>query len=124
VATTNLGNFVQAVNQIIDGIAEDVSERIEDGLDRSQDYLKRELKKASPVDTGEYAASWKTGASGRGYRRIINDRKVKWRGRYTHLAGILEYSTNHSRPHIETTRRNARRQIIEILKESIGGKNG
>ena len=120
-ATTDLGNFTKQVEKLLDEYAKDMSKAVEDGLDQAQDYLIEVLKKASP-GTGDYKSHWKAGQSGKGYRRVINDKTVPWNGKQQSLAGILEYSTKHSSPHIESTRRKARPKIMKILKESI--KNG
>ena len=122
-ATTNLGDFTKSLEKILDEYKKDVTKSLEGGLDEAQDYLTEQLKAASPKRTGDYAAHWKPGSKGEGYRTVKNDKIVEWKnGHDKHLAGILEYSTNHSKPHIESTRRKARPKIIKILKESI--KNG
>lgn len=120
-ATTDLGNFTKQIEKLLDEYQKDLSDALEGGLDKSQEYLIEELKKASP-GTGDYKSHWKAGESGKGYRRVINDKTVPWNGKQQSLAGILEYSTNHCSPHIESTRRKARPKIMKILKESI--KNG
>lgn len=120
-ATVNPGDFTKQIEKILDEYQKDVTENLEKGLDEAQDLLISELKNASP-GTGDYASHWKAGDSGKGYRRVINDKTVPWNGKQQSLAGILEYSTNHSSPHIESTRRKARPKIIKILKDSI--KNG
>lgn len=121
-ATANLGDFTKSIEKILETYQKDVTESLESGLDDAQDYLTEELNSESPKETGDYADHWKPGTSGKGYRRVINDKKVAWNGKQTHLAGILEYSTKHSKPHIENTRRKARPKIMKILKDSI--KNG
>lgn len=122
-ATTSLSDFSKAIERVLDQYEKDVSEALEPGLDKSQNLLISQLKEASPKNTGDYASHWKKGSSGKGYRTVINDKTVRWKnGHDQHLAGILEYSTNHSSPHIESTRRKVRPKIMKILKESI--KNG
>ena len=120
-ATASLGNFTKQIEKILDEYQKDVTEDLEKGLDEAQDYLIGQLKAASP-GSGDYKDHWKEGKSGKGYRRVINDKTVPWNGKQQSLAGILEYSTNHGSPHIEATRRKARPKIMKILKESI--KNG
>lgn len=120
-ATANLGDFTKQIEKILDDYQKDVSDNLEHGLDEAQDLLISELKTASP-GTGDYKNHWKAGESGKGYRRVINDKTVPWNGKQQSLAGILEYSTKHSKPHIESTRRKARPKIMKILKDSI--KNG
>lgn len=120
-ATANLGNFTKQIEKILEEYQQDVTANLEKGLDEAQNLLISELKTASP-GTGDYKSHWKAGDSGKGYRRVINDKTVPWNGKQQSLAGILEYSTKHSSPHIESTRRKARPKIMKILKESI--KNG
>ena len=120
-ATTSLSNFAKTIERMLEEYQADVTEALEDGLDKAQNYLINELKQASPGN-GDYISHWKKGESGKGYRRVINDKTVPWKGKQQSLAGILEYSTNHSSPHIESTRRKVRPKIMKILKESI--KNG
>lgn len=131
-ASTGLGNFTKQIEKILDEYQKDVSESLERGLDEAQIYLIGVLKRASPVgeSNDHYAGHWKKGDDNhQGFRTVKNDKKVPMsRNTYlnvahdSHLAGILEYSTNHSVPHIEATRRKARPKIMKILKESI--KNG
>lgn len=118
-ATTDLGNFAKSIEKILDDYTKDMSEAVESGLDQSQDYLIQELQAASPSKTGDYKSHWKPGTSGKGYRRVVNDKKVPWNGKMQALAGILEYSTKHAKPHIEATRRKARPKIMKILKDSF-----
>jgi len=120
-ATANLGNFTKQIEKILEEYQQDVTANLEKGLDEAQNLLISELKTASP-GTGDYKSHWKAGDSGKGYRRVINDKTVPWNGKQQSLAGILEYSTKHSKPHIETTKRKARPKIMQILKDSI--KNG
>lgn len=120
-ATTNLGDFTKQIEKILDEYQKDVTESLESGLDQAQNLLIEELKSASP-GSGDYKGHWKAGTSGKGYRRVINDKTVSWHGKQQSLAGILEYSTKHSKTHIEATRRKARPKIMKILKDSI--KNG
>ena len=119
-ATVSLSNFTKTVEKILDQYKEDVSAAVEPGLDEAEKYLIQELKSASPKDTGDYASHWQESSRSQGYRAIKNDKKVEWKnGHDQHLAGILEYSTNHAKPHIESTRRKARPKILKMLKESI-----
>ena len=124
--STNLGDFTKQVDKFLEDCTKDVSENLEKGLDEAQEYLIDQLKAASPKKTGDYANHWKKGISGKGYRKVINDKRVKMSKktyRYVahdqHLAGILEYSTNHNHPHIEATKRASRRKILQILKDSV-----
>ncbi len=119
---TDLGNFAKSIEKILDDYTEDMSKAVESGLDQAQDYLVEELRSASPSQTGDYKSHWKAGSAGKGYRRVKNDKLVPWNGKMQPLAGILEYSTRHAKPHIESTRRKARPKIMKILKDSI--KNG
>lgn len=118
-ATTNVGNFAKSVEKILADYEKDVTESLEAGLDESQDLLVDALKEASPAKTGDYAAHWKPGKSVKGIRIIENDKTVLWNGKQQPLAGILEYSTKHARPHIEKTRRETRPKIMKILKKAI-----
>ncbi|MBR6090858.1 MAG: hypothetical protein IKP86_13055, partial [Anaerolineaceae bacterium] len=77
-ATTNLGDFSKAIEKILDEYLQDVTESLEGGLDEAQDYLIEQLQAASPENTGDYRSHWKTGESGKGYRRVINDKTVPW----------------------------------------------
>lgn len=122
--SVGLTNFTKSIEKILDQYQKDVSEALEPGLDEAQEYLIDQLKAASPTVEGDYKNHWKAGESGKGYRRVINDKTVKWNGKQQHLAGILEYSTHHGKhsPHIEKTKRASRKKIMKILKESI--KNG
>ena len=118
-ATVSPLNFSKTIEKILDQYQQDVTESLEAGLDEAQDLLIKELQEASPKKTGDYAKHWKAGTGGKGYRRVINDKQVTWNGKSTHLAGILEYSTKHSHPHVQATRTKARPKIMRILKESI-----
>lgn len=118
-ARTNPGNFISAVEKFLDSVQQDVTENIEKGLDESQKFLLQALVAASPHKTHDYENHWKPIQGGKGYRRVINDKTVPWKGKQQSLAGILEYSTKHAKPHIEATRRKVRPDILRILKESI-----
>ncbi|MBQ6519475.1 MAG: hypothetical protein IJI14_12195 [Anaerolineaceae bacterium] len=129
-AATNLGDFTKAIDKFLDQCEKDVGENLESGLDEAQEYLIDKLKEASPKQTGDYAKHWKKWAYGKGYRLIANDKQVKMSQKTyrnvahdKHLAGILEYSTYHNAPHIESTKRKARPKILKILKESITKDN-
>ena len=119
-STVSLTDFTKQVDKFLEDCTKDVSENLEEGLDEAQGYLIDQMRSASPKETGDYAAHWHEGKSGKGYRRVVNDKKVEWKnGHDTHLAGILEYSTNHNHPHIEATKRASRRKILQILKDSV-----
>ena len=119
-ATVNLTDFTRQIDKFLENCEKDVEGNLEKGLDESQTYLINQLKAASPKRTGDYESHWHEGTSGKGFRRIVNDKTVAWEnGHDQHLAGILEYSTNHSKPHIETTKQASRKKILQILKESI-----
>ena len=118
-ATVDLTNFTKQIDKILEDCAKDVTDSLEKGLDEAQGYLIEQMKSASPKDTGDYAAHWHAGTSGKGYRRVVNDKMVQWNGKPTHLAGILEYSTNHSSKHIEATKRSSRKKILQLLEDSI-----
>ena len=123
-ASTNLTDFTKAIDKFLDQCEKEVGENLESGLDEAQNYLLNQLQDASPRKTGDYAAHWKPSGKGKGYRVIKNDKLVEWKnGHDKHLAGILEYSTRHSKPHIESTKRKARPKILKILKESITKDN-
>lgn len=127
--TTKPGDFTKAIDKFLEKCEKEVGENLESGLDEAQDYLIEKLKENSPKDTGDYADHWKKWAYGKGFRLVANDKRVKMSKKTyrnvahdQHLAGILEYSTYHSNPHIEETKRKARPKIMKILKDSI--KNG
>lgn len=117
-ATVSTANFTRTIEKILEEYKEDVSQAVEAGLDEAQNYLIDQMRAASP-GTGDYKSHWQKGQSDKGYRRVINDKMVEWKGKQTHLAGILEYSTKHAKPHIERTKRAARKTILQMLKESI-----
>ena len=117
-ATVTTENFTRTIEKILDQYKADVSAAVEPGLDEAQQFLIDQLQAASP-GKGDYRSHWQKGQSGKGYRRVINDKMVLWKGKKTHLAGILEYSTKHAKPHIEKTKRASRKQILQLLKDSI-----
>ena len=116
--TVSFRSITTEIEKILEEYQKDVTTEIETGLDAAQKVLIEELKKASP-GKGDYKDHWKAGESGKGYRRVINDKMVEWKGKPNSLAGILEYSTKHSKPHIESTKRKTKPRILKILKESI-----
>lgn len=120
---TDLGNFITSIENILDKYADDKTEALEKGLDEAQNYMIQTLKDGSPSNTGDYRNHWKPGESGKGYRRVINDKTVAWKGKQQSLAKILEYSTKHSKPHVEEIKRKDRPKIMRILKESIQKTN-
>lgn len=118
-ARCNVSDFTGAVEKLLDQYSQDLSSAVESGLDEAEKYLINQMIEASPKETGDYKSHWKAGTSGKGYRRVVNDKTVPWKGRQQSLAGILEYSTQHGKPHIEATRRKARPKILKILKDNI-----
>ena len=116
--TVSFRSITTEIEKILEEYQKDVTTAVETGLDDAQNLLINELKTASP-GSGDYKSHWKAGDSGKGYRRVINDKTVPWNGKQQSLAGILEYSTKHSKPHIEKTKRQAKQKILKIIKESI-----
>lgn len=93
-------------------------------VQKAAEYLKEELEKNSPTDSGEYAKSWaiKTKYSDRRY--VGNTKIVENDGEDVALSDLLEYSDNHAKPHIRKTYDSCEQQIYQIIENEInnGGK--
>lgn len=124
---TSLSNLASDIQNVVNAYRDAVLGAIGDGVQESAELFVDEVKKVSPVDTGEYKRSWKIKPMRKAkyVRYIGNTKKVK--AHYTDseptipLINILEFSSNPSkhRPHVGKAVNNSKDQIINLIASKI-----
>lgn len=84
-----------AIGEILEEYNETIFKATEEGLTKAEKVLIRNLKAASPKNTGTYAKSWKgTGKKYKLKRVVGNTVAVRGKkGKEIALSNVLEYST-------------------------------
>lgn len=124
---TSLSNLGADIQNVVNAYRDAVLGAIGDGIQESAELFVNEVKKVSPVDTGEYRRSWKIKPMRKAkyVRYIGNTKKVK--AHYTDseptipLINILEFSSNprKHRPHVGKAVNNSKDQIINLIASKI-----
>jgi hypothetical protein len=125
---TTLTDLVTDIQEIVKAYRSDVLESIEKSIDDCGDIFIKEAQKVSPVDTGEYKASWakKKLRKAKYVVYVGNTKKVRRNkkdpGRSIPLINILEFGTGwRRRPHVGTALNNSKDQIINTITSGITG---
>lgn len=93
-AKINIDDLEVSIGNILREYGDVVYQATEEGLNAGEKVLIKNLKSASPKDSGKYAKSWKS--KGKKYklkRYVGNTKVVKGKKGEIPLSNILEYST-------------------------------
>lgn len=113
-------NLYEQLAPIMEQYSNQVTTVKELALDKASDYFVEELKKASPVKTGELKDSWTRTKKYKGVRYVGNT-AVASKNKYGYdipLTNIIEYSSK-GNPFIRKTFEENKEKIINIIKETI-----
>lgn len=114
-----------AILDILEEYGDLVYDATEQGLTAAEKVLVKNLKSASPKESGIFAKKWKGKGKKYKMRRYVgNSTTVKGKdGREIPLANILEYSTAHGKPFIKATYEKSipemARAAIEEIKKGV-----
>lgn len=125
---TTLSDLANDIQKIVNTYRSDVLESIQNNIGKCGDIYISEVKKVSPVDTGEYQGSWAKKKKSRAKYVVYigNTKKVKRKHKdptpAIPLINIFEFSTNWRRqPHVGTAVANSKDQIINTISDGIQG---
>ena len=118
---TKIDSLADEITKALREYSDNVFSATEEGLNQAQRYLIRQLRNATPKDTGEFRKGWiGTGKKYKGIRLIGNTKTVKGKkGKEVPLSNIFEFSTTRGKPFIRKTRESAENEIVNILFKKI-----
>ena len=124
-SSVNVGGLDEAIAGILEDYGDVIYQATEEGLAAAEKVLVRNLKAASPKDTGAFAKGWKgTGKKYKLMRFVGNTKTVEGRkAGAIAMANIFEYSTTRGKPFIKKTHENSINEmaaavVAEIKKEA------
>ncbi len=114
-----LDNFGAALKEVLDGITEELYERVDRGLDKAANYAQDKLEAATPEETegatGQTRSSWETNFNYTNVR-YINNTRVNDQG--IPVVNLLEFGSR-GKPFIRKTIEAEQENIINIIKGEI-----
>ena len=110
-----LDNFGAALKEVLDGITEELYERVDRGLDKAANYAQDKLEAATPEETGQTRLSWETNFNYTNVR-YINNTRVNDQG--IPVVNLLEFGSR-GKPFIRKTIEAEQENIINIIKGEI-----
>ena len=117
-----MANFDIIVDEILNEAGMQVAKLTDKAVDEAADLVKAKLENASPSGAGSgghLAAKWKI-KKGAHKRIITNTKKVKGKGGTSvPLVNILEYSTKHGHPFVDSTISRCANDVRRIFEENI-----
>lgn len=117
-----MANFDIIVDEILSEAGMQVAKLTDKAVDEAADLVKGRLESASPSGAGSgghLASKWKI-KKGTHKRIITNTKKVRGKGGTTvPLVNILEYSTKHGHPFIDSTITDCANDVRRIFEENI-----
>ena len=113
-----MANFDIIVDEILNEAGMQVAKLTDKAVDEAADLVKAKLENASPSG-GHLASKWKI-KNGAHKRIITNTKKVKGKGGTSvPLVNILEYSTKHGHPFVDSTISGCANDVRRIFEENI-----
>ena len=117
-----MANFDIIVDEILNEAGMQVAKLTDKAVDEAADLVKGKLESASPSGAGSgghLASKWKIN-KGTHKRIITNTKKVRGKGGTTGpLVNILEYSTKHGHPFVDSTISDCANDVRRIFEENI-----
>ena len=117
-----MANFDIIVDEILEEAGMQVVKLTDKAVDEAADLVKGRLENASPSGAGSgghLASKWKI-KKGAHKRIITNTKKVKGKGGTSvPLVNILEYSTKHGHPFVDSTIAGCANDVRRIFEENI-----
>lgn len=110
-----LENLGAALKEVLNGITEDLYERVDRGLDKAARYTQDKLEAATPVETGQTRFSWEANFNYTNVR-YINNTRVNDQG--IPVVNLLEFGSR-GKPFIRKTIEAEQANIINIIKGEI-----
>lgn len=120
-----MANFDIIVDEILNEAGMQVVKLTDKAVDEAADLVKEKLESASPSGAGSgghLASKWKI-KKGAHKRIITNTKKVRGKGGTSvPLVNILEYSTKHGHPFVDSTITGCADDVRRIFEENINLK--
>lgn len=117
-----MANFDIIVDEILNEAGMQVAKLTDKAVDEAADLVKGKLESASPSGAGSgghLASKWKI-KKGAHKRIITNTKKVRGKGGTSvPLVNILEYSTKHGHPFVDSTISDCANDVRRIFEENI-----
>ena len=117
-----MANFDIIVDEILNEAGMQVVKLTDKAVDEAADLVKEKLESASPSGAGSgghLASKWKI-KKGTHKRIITNTKKVRGKGGTSvPLVNILEYSTKHGHPFVDSTIADCANDVRRIFEENI-----
>ncbi len=120
----DINNLEVEISKIMEEYGDVIFQTTNKAMAAGEKVLIKNLKDASPKDSGEFAKSWK--GKGKKYklkRYVGNTTMVKAKGKEIPLSNILEYSTTRGKPFIaktyESSVKDIARAIVDEIKKGV-----
>lgn len=119
----NIDDLAVSIEELLDDYSDEIYFATEEGLEAAEKILIKNLKEASPKDTGEFAKSWKGKGKKYKLRRYVgNTKMVDGKKGPIPLSNILEYSTVRGKPFIRKTYEKSIPEMRDAIIKSIERK--
>lgn len=119
----NIDDLAVSIEELLDDYSDEIYFATNEGLDEAEKVLIKNLKAASPKNTGEFAKSWKGKGKKYKLRRYVgNTKMVDGKKGSIPLSNILEYSTVRGKPFIKDTYEKSIPEMRDAIIKSIERK--
>jgi hypothetical protein len=119
----NIDDLAVSIEELLDDYSDEIYFATNEGLDEAEKVLIKNLKAASPKNTGEFAKSWKGKGKKYKLRRYVgNTKMVDGKKGPIPLSNILEYSTVRGKPFIKSTYEKSIPEMRDAIIKSIERK--
>ncbi len=120
----DINNLEVEISKIMEEYGDVIFQTTNKAMAAGEKVLIKNLKDASPKDSGEFAKAWKgKGAKYKLKRYVGNTKMVKAKGKEIPLSNILEYSTTRGKPFIaktyESSVKDIARAIVDEIKKGV-----
>jgi len=120
----NIDDLAVSIEELLDDYSDEIYFATEEGLEAAEKILIKNLKEASPKNTGEFAKSWKGKGKKYKLRRYVgNTKMVDGKKGSIPLSNILEYSTVRGKPFIKITYEKSIPEMRDAIIKSIERKD-
>lgn len=120
----DIDDLAVSIEELLDDYSDEIYFATNEGLDEAEKVLIKNLKAASPKNTGEFAKSWKGKGKKYKLRRYVgNTKMVDGKKGSIPLSNILEYSTIRGKPFIKDTYEKSIPEMRDAIIKSIERKD-
>lgn len=116
----DINNLDIEISKIMEEYGDVIFKATDKAMEAGEKVLIKNLKDASPKDSGNFAKAWK--GKGKKYklkRYVGNTTMVKAKGKEIPLSNILEYSTTRGKPFIAKTYESSVSEIARAIVNEI-----